>query len=453
MSAISRKPLLVTTGVLAVLCLGLAGCSNQSAQIHPDAGPGLRPGMNGAAGSAPSQPPPPEINAFSQRSGKAVELGAPIVVWSSLQNAAVSPEAPVPLQNVVWRASSHGLNEPEEPKNGIQPATWQAFVKKPGQATPTEAELPKELCKITLPTYVIEPPDIILINAARLIPRPPYRLEPLDELIVQAPPKETVQPITGIYPVGPDGTVDLGVDLGKVIVVGKTTEEAREALIDHYLKLYPGIKRPALNVALGRTRALQIIAGEHLVGMDGMVNLGTYGDVYVAGMTRQQAKQAIEAQLSKKLLAPEVSVDVAGYNSKVYYVIFDGGGFGQQIFKHPIVGGETVLDALADVHGLPAVSSERRIWVARPVPGDLNHRQVLPVDWEAITQGGATNSNWQLMPGDRVYVRADHWVAFENRLEKVLRPFERMLGFTLLGDAVIRSVSSPHSNGGVGSGF
>jgi polysaccharide biosynthesis/export protein len=423
MRAISRKPLLTTTGTLVVLCLGLAGCSNQSAQVRPDAGPALLPGMNGAGRSAPSSPPPTEINAFSLRSGTAVELGAPIVVWSSLKDTPVTPEAPVPVQNVIWRASSHGLNEPEEAKTGIQPASFQAFVKNPGQPTPPETELPKELCKITLPTYVIEPPDIILINAVRLIPRPPYRLEPLDELIIQAPPKETVQPITGIYPIGPDGTVDLGVDLGKVNVVGKTTEEAREALIDHYLKLNPGIKRPALNVALGRTRALQTIAGEHLVGMDGMVNLGTYGDVFVAGMTRQQAKQAIEAHLSKKLLAPEVSVDVAGYNSKVYYVIFDGGGAGQQICKRPIVGGETVLDALADMKGLPAISSERRIWVARPVPGDFAHRQILPVDWDAITQGGATNSNWQLLPGDRVYVRADHWVAFENCLHKVLRPF------------------------------
>jgi polysaccharide export outer membrane protein len=433
MRAISRKPLLMTTGGLAVFCLVLAGCSNQSAQVLPDAGPGLHPGMNGAGRSAPSTPPPAEINAFSQRSGNAVELGAPIVVWSSLKDATVTQEPPVPVQNVIWRASSHGLNEPEESKNSIQPASWHVIVKSPGQPTPPETELPKELCKITLPTYVIEPPDIILINAVRLIPRPPYRLEPLDEIIVQAPPKETVQPINGTYPVGPDGTVDLGVDLGKVNVAGKTTEEAREAMIDHYLKLNPGIKRPALNVALGRTRALQIITGEHLVGMDGMVHLGTYGDVYVAGMTRQQAKQAIEAHLSTKLLAPEVSVDVVGYNSKVYYVIFDGGGFGQQIFKHPIVGGETVLDALADVHGLPAVSSERRIWLARPVPDGCGHRQILPVDWEAITQAGATSSNYQLMPGDRVYVRADHWVAFENCLHKVLHPFEGKLHLLTCG--------------------
>jgi polysaccharide export outer membrane protein len=423
MRAISRQPLLTTTSIVAVLCLGLAGCSNQSAQVLPDAGPASRPGMNGAGGSAPSTLPPAEINAFSQRSGSPVELGAPIVVWSSLKDAAVTPEPPVPVQNVIWRASSHGLNEPEEPKSSVQSASFKALVTKPGQSTPPETEFPKELCKTTLPTYVIEPPDIILINAVRLIPRPPYRLEPLDEIIIQAPPKETVQPIAGIYPIGLDGTVDLGVDLGKVNVAGKTAEEAREAILDHYLKSNPGIKRPALNLALGRTRALQSIAGERLVGMDGMVHLGKYGEVYVAGMTRQEAKQVIEAHLSKKLLAPEVSVDVAGYNSKAYYVIYDGGGSGQRVFKRPIVGNETVLDALADLHDLPAVSSERRIWVARPVPGNFDYREILPVDWEAITQSGATRTNYQLLPGDRVYVRADHWLAFENCLHRILRPF------------------------------
>src|SRR5207244_1516438 len=103
-------------------------------------------------------------------------------------------------------------------------------------------------------------------------------------------------------------------------------------------------------------------------------------------------------------------VDVQSYNSKFYYVIYDGGRYGEQIIKLPITGGETVLDAIAELRELPASSSTHRIWVARPVPAQVGCRQILPVDWAAITEGGSAVTNYQLMPGDRVYVKADHWV-------------------------------------------
>ena len=38
-------------------------------------------------------------------------------------------------------------------------------------------------------------------------------------------------------------------------------------------------------------------------------------------------------------------MDVQGFNSKLYYVILDGGGAGQQVVRLPVTGNETVLDA------------------------------------------------------------------------------------------------------------
>ena len=61
-----------------------------------------------------------------------------------------------------------------------------------------------------------------------------------------------------------------------------------------------------------------------------------------------------------------------GVTSQEYYVILDGGGYGEQAFPFPIYGSETVLDAISNVNGLHAVASKRNIWVARrtPHPGD-----------------------------------------------------------------------------------
>src|SRR4051812_3851708 len=45
--------------------------------------------------------------------------------------------------------------------------------------------LPTELQRCTLPEHIIAPPDILLIDAVALVPRPPYKIKPLDGLFVQ----------------------------------------------------------------------------------------------------------------------------------------------------------------------------------------------------------------------------------------------------------------------------
>jgi len=161
------------------------------------------------------------------------------------------------------------------------------------------------------------------------------------------------------------------------------------------------------------------------------VNLGTYGSVSVVGLTIAEATAAIEHHLKSYLDDPEVSVDVFAYNSKVYYVVTEGAGLGDTVTSFPVTGNETVLDAIANVNGLTQVSS-KKIWIARPTP-NASEVQILPVDWKAITGQGQTVTNYQVLPGDRIFVAEDKMVAFDNAFGKLLAPFERAMGFTLLG--------------------
>ncbi len=202
--------------------------------------------------------------------------------------------------------------------------------------------------------------------------------------------------------------------------------------------------------------ATQRVLGPHLVGPDGTVRVGIYGPVVVAGMTVEQAKLAI-AQAVHAKLDPEtvkfkeviegLSVDVLAYNSKVYYVIADGGGQGDQVISLPVTGNDTVLDAFAKINGLPLIASKHKIWVARKnCPGCPE--TILPVDWVGISQRGDGTTNWQLMPGDRLYVRADPWYAADRHLAKILSPIERLFGATLLGSQTVNSIrNSSGSNG------
>ena len=274
--------------------------------------------------------------------------------------------------------------------------------------------MPNEKAKTFLPAYVIEPPDVLTIDGIRLIPRPPYRIEPLDVLLISVPEALPAQPIAGPYTVTPEGTVYLGTSYGAFRVSGLTLEQAAAAI-----KAGLRLNNPQVSVALGQFRGVQQVRGDHIVSQDGTITLGTFGCVNVTGLTLSQAKCEIERHLSRWLLDPIVSVSISGYNSKVYYVITDGAGFGQQVYRFPITGNETVLDAISQIGGLPAVSSKRHIWLARPTPAQTSCYEILPVNWEAITEAGSTETNWQLFPGDRVYVKADPFITFDNQLSKI----------------------------------
>ena len=142
-----------------------------------------------------------------------------------------------------------------------------------------------------------------------------------------------------------------------------------------------------------------------------------------------------------------VIVDVIAYNSKRYYVILDGGGYGEQVYPFPIYGSETVLDAIGNVNGLHAVASKRNIWVARRCPHPGQPWQILPVDWVGITQHGITVTNYQVMPGDRIYVKAQKLVTIDTNLARILTPIERLLGVTLLGASTVNNIQGRNVNG------
>jgi polysaccharide export outer membrane protein len=300
---------------------------------------------------------------------------------------------------------------------------------------------PREFAKATLPEYVIEPPDILSIDALQLIPLPPYKVQSLDVLAIRVMKALPDEPIQGFYTVEPEGVVNLGPSYGKIKVVGMTLDQAKNEIQEKLMKI---LKESVVSLSIAQARGVQQIRGQHLVRPDGTISLGSYGKVNVTRMTIAQAKEAIETHLKQYLQTPEVIVDVLAYNSKVYYVVYDQGGAGQRIFRLPITGNETVLDAISQVSGLTAISDEHRIWVARPAVED-EEDAVMPVDWKAITKKGRTDTNYQLLPGDRVFVGAQPMIWMDTMLARFLSPFQRMMGFTLLGASTVTNLKFSNS--------
>jgi polysaccharide export outer membrane protein len=373
------------------------------------------------------------MNAFQKREMLRIVVLLATLVSVGCQTTA-SQSSPDQVKDHDWLTSSGGFGlftRPVTPleRNGLQ-------------NRPVIAPVPKELVKTCMPDYRVEPPDILWIDAVRAIPKPPYKAEPLDVLFVSLANPLPTDPLTGLSSIETDGTINLGVTYGgSVSVLGLTLAEIKTKLEQH-LRTAVGMKDPRINVSLSQARASQRISGQHLVRPDGTIGLGTYGSVRVVGMTLAEVRKAVEAQLSNYLLNPEVSVDVLSYNSKIYYVVLDGGGAGQTIMRMPITGNETVLDAIAEAKGLATVSSKDRIWVSRPAPEGAGH-QLLPVNWKAVVELGDTATNYQIMPGDRVYVAAYPLSTLDNYMARVISPMERFFGILLLGSNAVQTTTYP----------
>ncbi|MCA9057720.1 MAG: polysaccharide biosynthesis/export family protein [Planctomycetaceae bacterium] len=318
--------------------------------------------------------------------------------------------------------------------------------------------MPRELRKVSLPPYIVEPPDVLLIEAINHLRVETAPVKAGETLLVQVnrtvpyslqddPVSIQFKQINGFFVIGADGYLNLGPEYGKVLVANQSLPVIQQRVEEHLAQL---LTNPQVLVTLPRAETDQIVSGQHLVRQDGTVGLGIYGSVYVAGMTLDEAKNAVQLHLSQFIHNPEVSVDVLAYNSKVYYVITDGGGAGEQVYRLPSTGNETVLDAISYVNGLPTVASKADIWLARPSPVTNGPDQIMPIDWNAIAQGAQTGTNYQVLPGDRIYVKADKLIRMDTALAKFTAPFERIFGFIILGNGTVRTLQ--RGRGFVGGG-
>lgn len=133
---------------------------------------------------------------------------------------------------------------------------------------------------------------------------------------------------------------------------------------------------------------------------DGVIELGEYGRPVVAGKT----VPAIEAEVRQLVKAKEkkdvpLTVRLIGRQSKVYYVIGEVNSPG----SFPLTGRETVLDGICAAGNLTRSAALHKAILVRPSQPD-GCREVLPVCLKQIVQMGDSTTNYQLRPGDRIYI-------------------------------------------------
>ncbi len=132
---------------------------------------------------------------------------------------------------------------------------------------------------------------------------------------------------------------------------------------------------------------------------DGTIDLNGFGRVIVAGLTLESAETLIERTIvDSGTKATQVNVRLLEPVHR-FYVLGEVASPG----AYPLIGHETVLDGILAAGGLTSDSNPCKVVLSRPTPPP-SCRVTLPICYREITQLGDTTTNYQLQPGDRIYV-------------------------------------------------
>src|SRR5438132_371812 len=87
---------------------------------------------------------------------------------------------------------------------------------------------------------------------------------PAGARLLDVKPTKRDEPITGLYQIEPDGSLNFGRAYGSLRVAGMTLPQIKTALEAHLRENF-GIQEPQASVVLAQTRIMQQVRGEHLV--------------------------------------------------------------------------------------------------------------------------------------------------------------------------------------------
>ena len=119
----------------------------------------------------------------------------------------------------------------------------------------------------------------------------------------------------------------------------------------------------------------------------------------IAGLTKKEVAELLKEKLGKYIIAPEVTIKITGYNSKVVYVIGEVGRPGKIYMQGDTI---TVREALlqAALPLLSAKTTESRLIT----PSAESKPALKKVNVYKLLYEGDLKENFVMKPGDTLYI-------------------------------------------------
>jgi polysaccharide export outer membrane protein len=138
------------------------------------------------------------------------------------------------------------------------------------------------------------------------------------------------------------------------------------------------------------------VSGRHVIGPDGIITLPLVGDVRLANMTREQAREELTVRLRPYFTHPHVTIGVQEYVSNQVTVLGRVESPGRQRFDHP----PTLAEVLANAGALPILDKQATLTRCAIMRG---RNKLIWVDLKALLNGDLAY-NIRMKKGDIVFI-------------------------------------------------
>lgn len=138
------------------------------------------------------------------------------------------------------------------------------------------------------------------------------------------------------------------------------------------------------------------LSGKHVIGPDGVITVPLIGNVFVNGLTREQAQQAVAKSLREYFTNPYVDFGVDEYTSNQVTVLGRVGTAGVQRFPHA----PTLAEVLANAGALPILDKQATLTRCAIMRG---REKLIWVDLKALLNGDLAY-NLRMKKGDIVFI-------------------------------------------------
>ncbi len=138
-----------------------------------------------------------------------------------------------------------------------------------------------------------------------------------------------------------------------------------------------------------------------VIGPDGLVTYLEARDIMASGLTIEELRAKMDAELGKYYRSPKTVITPVGIHSKKYYVLGSVVNKGVYAFDRPL----TIIEAIGRAGGLETGVFERNTVEMADLSRSfvVRHGQKLPVDFEKLYQQGDLSQNIPLEPDDYLY--------------------------------------------------
>lgn len=133
------------------------------------------------------------------------------------------------------------------------------------------------------------------------------------------------------------------------------------------------------------------------VRSDGKISIPLVKEVFAAGLSPLQLEDVLTQKLRQYINNPVVTVIVMEVRSQRIFIVGNVSGSGML----PLEPGLTVMKAIGLAGGLTEFARRKKIFVLREVGGQ---QQKLPFDYQSVLSGKNPELDFELRPGDTIFV-------------------------------------------------